>query len=148
MGAPLVEPVLAPLIRSAALCRTLAILGVAILVSTSLRLAIIQCPMMQALGWPCPGCGLSRSAAAFLRGDLHTAVRYHAFGPLFATVVAVLAIASVLSESSRLALADLVARVERRSLFMQISLSVVLVYWCSRLGYAADELRVMLTTIK
>lgn len=33
-------------------------------------------------GWPCPGCGLTRSLAAFGTGDLGRSFAFHPFGPL------------------------------------------------------------------
>jgi len=35
------------------------------------------CPIRMLLGWPCPACGMFRSAAALLRLDLRASLRYH-----------------------------------------------------------------------
>jgi hypothetical protein len=38
------------------------------------------CPFKLFTGLPCPGCGLTRSAVAFLDGDLSTSLYYHPLG--------------------------------------------------------------------
>lgn len=52
------------------------------------------CPFRQMTGWPCPGCGLTRSFVMLAHGDAAQAFSFNAFGPVFfavglvATVVA------------------------------------------------------------
>lgn len=41
----------------------------------------VLCPFRRVTGWRCPLCGLSRSTAALLRGDLRMATRQHPLGP-------------------------------------------------------------------
>jgi Protein of unknown function (DUF2752) len=41
----------------------------------------IPCPFHAATGWWCPGCGLTRATHHLLRGDLASAVSYHALAP-------------------------------------------------------------------
>jgi Protein of unknown function (DUF2752) len=46
------------------------------------------CPFKMLTGLPCPGCGLTRSAVAFLHGDLSTSAFYHPLGaPMVIAVV-------------------------------------------------------------
>jgi hypothetical protein len=53
------------------------------------------CPFHRLLGRPCPACGLTRSWAALLHGDLPGAFRYHALGPAALGVLALLAALSL-----------------------------------------------------
>ena len=46
-------------------------------------LNIQLCPIMDALGVPCPGCGLTRSMSCSLRGLWTEAWQYHPWGPVF-----------------------------------------------------------------
>lgn len=45
--------------------------------------AVIGCPFRWATGYSCFGCGMTRSTAHFLHGDLVEAFRHHPFGPFF-----------------------------------------------------------------
>jgi hypothetical protein len=46
------------------------------------------CPFKMLTGLPCPGCGLTRSAVAFLHGDLSTSAFFHPLGaPMVIAVV-------------------------------------------------------------
>lgn len=47
----------------------------------------LSCPLRALTGIPCPTCYLTRATAASLHGDLHGAIRLHAFGPLVAAVL-------------------------------------------------------------
>lgn len=38
------------------------------------------CPFRRLTGVPCPGCGMTRSGANLVRGDVGRAFRYHPFG--------------------------------------------------------------------
>ncbi len=53
------------------------------------------CPFRAITGHSCPGCGLTRSAGAFLRGRWHEALTLHPLGPLLLVEVAVACIAYV-----------------------------------------------------
>lgn len=46
------------------------------------QLGLPACPSVVLFGRPCPGCGLTTSFAALVRGDLATAWAAHPFGPL------------------------------------------------------------------
>jgi hypothetical protein len=47
-----------------------------------LLLGIWRCPVAELLGFPCPGCGLTRAALALALGDLAGAVRMHPLAPV------------------------------------------------------------------
>jgi len=40
------------------------------------------CPLKMLTGFPCPGCGITKSLVYFYDGDLQKSVYYHIFGPL------------------------------------------------------------------
>lgn len=55
----------------------------AVVLNSGLQPEFTICPMLNWTGIPCPSCGLSRSFMALARGDMHQALSFHAFGPLF-----------------------------------------------------------------
>jgi hypothetical protein len=42
----------------------------------------VPCPFHAMTGWWCPGCGLTRATHHLLRGDVATALSYHALVPV------------------------------------------------------------------
>jgi hypothetical protein len=55
----------------------------------------VICPFRRLTGLPCPGCGLTRSWTYLTHGWWQDSLQAHAFGPLLALVVVVLAVLSV-----------------------------------------------------
>jgi hypothetical protein len=47
----------------------------------------VPCAFAEVLHLPCPGCGSTRAVHALLRGDLASALRYNALGPVLAALV-------------------------------------------------------------
>ena len=41
------------------------------------------CPFKMLTGFPCPGCGLTKSMVFFYEGDWNKSLSYHIFGPAF-----------------------------------------------------------------
>ncbi len=64
-------------------------------------LGVPLCLFRATAGAPCWGCGLSRSVSCSLRGMLSEAWAYHPFGPILLTLLAGIAITSVLSARLR-----------------------------------------------
>lgn len=40
------------------------------------------CPLKMLSGFPCPGCGITKSLVFFYEGDIEKSLYYHIFGPL------------------------------------------------------------------
>jgi len=102
---------------------------------TALRLPGWPCPFREALGLPCPGCGLSRALSALLRGEWRQAIAWHAFAPLALAGAALLAVAALLPEGARRALAERVAALERRTGLAVVLGAGFILYWLARLLY-------------
>lgn len=49
------------------------------------------CPFKMLTGFPCPGCGITKSMVYFFQGDISKSLSFHIFGPFF-VVIFVLAI--------------------------------------------------------
>jgi len=55
------------------------------------------CPLKMLSGFPCPGCGITKSMVFFYEGDLYKSLYYHILGP-FVIVFCILTIAVLLTE--------------------------------------------------
>ena len=59
-------------------------------------LYVLPCHFLEVTGLPCPGCGMTRSCFAGLRGDWAGVLRLNPFGPVFAVFWAVVGFGVVL----------------------------------------------------
>jgi hypothetical protein len=54
------------------------------------------CPFKMITGFPCPGCGITKSLIFLFKGDFYKSLEYHLFGPLTflfcITIIAILAV--------------------------------------------------------
>jgi hypothetical protein len=123
----------ASLLRSRAHCVVLAVFALGQTLLTLVHLPSLPCPLLRTTGVPCPGCGVSRSMAMLMRGNFGEAVRYHAFGPVFAGAGVVFIVASLLSDERRLKLAIMAEGMERRTRITPILLVMFFGYWGFRL---------------
>lgn len=55
------------------------------------------CPIKMLSGFPCPGCGITKSMVYFYEGDLYKSLYYHILGP-FVIVFCIVAIAVLSTE--------------------------------------------------
>jgi len=132
------SPLMAPLMESRRVSAWLGLAGTAQIVLTQLHIGGVTCPFFHATGIPCPGCGLSRACAAFVRGDWHTWLRMHAFAPFFLLGILLFLASATLRSRARDRLAWVVVRVERRGATALLLFAMV-VYWLIRLGYSPDR---------
>ncbi|MBW4660118.1 MAG: DUF2752 domain-containing protein [Drouetiella hepatica Uher 2000/2452] len=78
-------------IRWAILGLSLAPVIGAFLYNEGLRLTPQKCFFQQLLGFPSPGCGMTRSFMAIVRGDWQQALTYHLFAPFLFGICLVVA---------------------------------------------------------
>ncbi len=91
------------------------------------------CVFRHGLGFPCPGCGLSRAIAALLRGEWDTALAFHAFAPLILAILVLIVWASFLPERQRGWLIYQFERIERHTGLAALGLIGLFAYWLIRL---------------
>jgi hypothetical protein len=75
----------------------------------------MPCPFLKVTGLPCPGCGMTRSCLAMLRGNWAQVWRLNPFGPVFAVFWAVVVAGGVLPQPWRGRFADRLGRFEQRT---------------------------------
>jgi len=113
----------------------LTIAGVAVLqlALASLHIHGWSCPFWDALGIPCPGCGLTRATLLLLRGEWRSAVHVHAFAPILVLTLGVAIWSAVLPEVHRIVFLKAIAAIERKSRISLITLTGLILYWLARL---------------
>ena len=133
------SPVLAPLLAQRGLSIGFAALGSIQILAGLVHFHTFTCPMLNATGVPCPGCGASRACAALLRGNWDDVARYHLLAPLFLAAVVLFSVSAVLSDGQRRRFSAFVANIERWTGLSAMLLAAVIVYWGIRVLYAPHE---------
>jgi hypothetical protein len=94
----------------------------------------LGCPIREASGIPCPGCGLTTACEELLHGDLGAALATHAFAPVFLLGLATLAVVSLLPAKLHARAVAAIARLEERTGFTVILLVALFAYWALRVA--------------
>jgi len=126
-------PTVFPMLRDRKLA--LILLGVITLLIVLLALGIPgwPCPVLQSLGIPCPGCGLTRATLLLLRGDVRASLTYHAFAPVFLLGFSIIGASALLPERPRQSLIERLITLEQRTGIAFILLTALIFYWLARL---------------
>lgn len=127
------KPWLGPLIRQRAVCRALlammSVLGFGVWMGWSLW----PCVFADVTGLPCPGCGMTRAAAAWLRGDIPAALRFHPLSPFLIFIGGFVAAGALLPAAKVEALAARVAVFEEKSRCSALFLAVLVIFSLMRI---------------
>lgn len=105
----------------------------------ALGLPGFDCPLRAAIGVPCPGCGLSRAGQALLQGQWVTMAQYHLFAPFFAIAFMLIGVSLVLPVRLHGQLVGAVARFERQTRLVAITLILLVMYWLVRLLWLRES---------
>ena len=117
-------------------CVFASLMMMGLIVLGHLHVTVMQCPIYKYTHWPCPGCGLTRSAEATVFGNIDAVWRLHLFGPLIIVLALMFIICSVLPDRKRLALSGTISAIEYRTAISGIVIVLIGVYWLVRLlGY-------------
>jgi len=98
-----------------------------------LHLPLWECPFFIVTGLPCPGCGLTRACLLLLQGDVHAALRFHAFAPVFVLLISMMMIATVLPKTVTEPFIQKAEMLERKTGVTLIIFSGLILYWLARL---------------
>ncbi|MCW1967051.1 MAG: DUF2752 domain-containing protein [Anaerolineae bacterium] len=98
-----------------------------------------DCPLRAATGVPCPGCGLSRAGQAMLQGQWATMAQYHLFAPFFAIAFILIAVSLTLPARLHGQFVGAVARFERQTRLVAITLILLVMYWLVRLLWLRES---------
>ncbi len=111
------------------------VVGVVVAQVAAVRLEsplVWRCPLQAATGHACPGCGLSRSVEAGVRGEWSRMMELHAFAPLVALALLLLAVSLLLPGHLRRRYVAATARVEGTTGATAIALGALVIYWLVR----------------
>ena len=95
----LAPPFLAELLRPRAIALSVAVFGAAQLVGSCFGIGL-PCVFHRVTGLPCPGCGLTRSILALLRGHVAQSFALHPFGPPLLLALVFAALVTLLPDRS------------------------------------------------
>jgi hypothetical protein len=112
----------------------LAAIGLFHLILTYLGFPGWTCPIFLATGVPCPGCGLSRAAAALLKGDWKAMVKFHAFTPVFLAAVLIAGTVIVVPAKWRDMIIQRIKQIENQTGITLFIIIGLVIYWVVRLG--------------
>lgn len=127
------KPILASILENRGICA--AISGAAIL-QLSLVFAGLpgwQSPFHSLLGFPDPGCGLSRAIVALFRGDWQTSLTFHAFAPFFVIALILIALVAIFPVEMKNKVVIWVEAIELRTGLSTYLLIGLVLYWLARL---------------
>ena len=62
------------------------------------------CPFKMLTGFPCPGCGITKSLVYFYEGDIYKSLYYHILGPfvIFFCIITIVVLATELITKKRI----------------------------------------------
>lgn len=132
------KPILASILKNRVVC---VVISGAATIQLSLVFAGLpgwQSPFHSLLGFPDPGCGLSRAIVALLRGDLQTALTFHAFAPFFLIALTLIAFVAILPIEIKNKVTTQVEEVEHRTGITSYLLVGLVIYWLARLLFMRE----------
>lgn len=93
---------------------------------------LMPCPFLKVTGLPCPGCGMTRSCLALLRGNWADVWRLNPFGPVFAAFWAVVGAGLLLPQPWRSRFADRLGRFEQKTRWAAWAAGALAIYGLTR----------------
>ncbi|MCX6361156.1 MAG: DUF2752 domain-containing protein [Armatimonadetes bacterium] len=103
----------------------------------------VPCLWRSTFGMACPGCGLTRSVCALMRGSVLDALRWHPLGPFCVAVLWVVSAAAVaerVAPAVRSRISDLIDAVLRPATALGLA-GVFVAVWISRIMLGASGVR-------
>lgn len=127
------QPVLGKMLEWPWFCRFGVLAAFAHVAFSTAGLHLWRCDFIEVTGYPCPGCGLTRSIRAIFRADWQMSLRYHAFGSVAIVAVLTLVLGAVLPKQMRLRLSNWVSKIEEKTRISQLAFVALWIYWSVRL---------------
>jgi len=141
-GEPSRRLLLTSLLERPVLCAWIVGAGVIHVALAATPLGGWRCPVHEATGLPCPGCGLGRAAVLLLRGGAREAMHLHAFGGLLLLTLGVLA-AGLWPGRGGEWVRTVVRRIEERTWLVPVLLAGLVIYWLARFALDAAGFRAL-----
>lgn len=73
-----------------------------------------KCPFHEVTGFPCPGCGMTRSCVCLIKGQFRQSLEFHAFGPVFMGIGVVALVGTLLPAAPRQRFVGFLQKWDRR----------------------------------
>lgn len=117
-------------------------LGFLISGAASLQLLLVfigapgwPCPILHALGVPCPGCGITRASLLLVHGDWQQAFRTHAYAPVLLLGLIAITFCALVPRRYSEWVAVRSETLERQTGFAVLLLIGLMIYWLARLAF-------------
>ena len=134
-------PILGPLLRDRRVSVILGVVGSIQIVSAWVGISIVPCPMLHVVGYPCPGCGITRAVKLLAEGKFEQSLHLHVFAPWFLLAALLLLVNGLLPAKARRHLAAGMETLESRTGIVFLLLSLLVLYWVARMLYAPSVFR-------
>jgi hypothetical protein len=134
---PAAPSLLADLVSSSRMATVLLAAGVSQIALVASGLPGWPCPFQEALGLPCPGCGLSRACVALLHGEWREALLIHPFVVLVPAFLVAATAGALLPAPLRQRAADALGRFESHLPLGLIAAIAFITYGLMRLAVLA-----------
>jgi len=92
------------------------------------------CPILHALGVPCPGCGMTRATLFLVNGNWQQAFTMHAFAPVLLIALTAITFCTLAPRRSAEWLAQRSEWLERQTGIAFLLLIGLMIYWLARLA--------------
>lgn len=92
------------------------------------------CPLLHALGVPCPGCGMTRATLFLVHGNWQQALTTHAFAPIVLLALTAIAFCSCIPKRYSEWVADRSEMIERQTGIALLLFIGLMLYWLARLA--------------
>lgn len=92
------------------------------------------CPILHALGIPCPGCGMTRATLSLFHGDWQLALTTHAFAPVLLLALTAITFCALVPRRYSEWVAARSETIERQTGIAVLLLLGLMLYWLARLA--------------
>lgn len=135
LGKIFFQPFFSLLLRQKSLCLVLLLIAGILFLLQILKITVWVCPFFKITGLDCPGCGMTRAAAALFYGDIRRSLQLHPFASLFIAGWLLLLLAIIIPEKFNKRIIAQLENLEKKTGIVLLFLLFFLLFGVVRLIY-------------